>query len=53
MPVERGRDSKGPFFRWGKQGAKYHYSSGSKASRERARKKAARQGRAIKASGGR
>lgn len=52
MPVKRGSDSKGPFFRWGTRGAKYHYTSGNKSSRERARRKAAKQGQAIKASGG-
>ena len=49
MPVERGIDSNGPFYRWGKKGKIYHYSSGSKRSRELAHSKAAKQGRAIKA----
>lgn len=48
MPVQRGKDSKGPFYRWGNSGAKYHYKSGSERSREIARVKASRQGRAIK-----
>jgi len=49
MPVQRGKDSKGPFYRWGNSGHKYHYKSGSKRSRELAHNKAAKQGRAIKA----
>lgn len=51
MPVERGKDSKGPYYRWGKSGKKYHYESGNAGSRESARKKAERQGRAARASG--
>jgi hypothetical protein len=51
MPVRRGKDSKGPYFKWGQSGKKYHYTSGNKASMRRARAKAARQGRAVRASG--
>jgi len=47
MPVERGNDGK-PFYRWGKQGKRYHYISGNVRSRQQAHAKAARQGRAIK-----
>jgi hypothetical protein len=50
MPVRRGKDSKGPYYMWGHSNAKYHYKAGNKKSRERAKKKAAKQGRAIKAS---
>lgn len=50
MPVRRGDDSRGPYYRWGEKGKKYYYKPGDKASRTRARNKAARQGRAIKAS---
>jgi len=50
MPVMRGKDGKGPYFKWGEHGKAYHYKSGNKSSRERARKRAARQGRAIKRS---
>lgn len=50
MPVQRGRDSKGGFYRWGDHGAKYHYKTGSAISRADAHYKAAAQGRAIKAS---
>ena len=51
MPVERGRDSNGPFYAWGQKGARYHYKSGSERSRKIAHDKAALQGRAIKAQG--
>ena len=50
MPVLRGKDSKGSYYRWGENGKKYYYKSGSEQSRERAKSKAALQGRAIKAS---
>jgi hypothetical protein len=50
MPVHRGKDSKGPFYRWGDSGKKYH-RSGSKSSRDAAKKKAEKQGQAARASG--
>jgi len=50
MPVRQGRDSNGPYFQWGENGKKYYYDPKSNRSKEIARKKAARQGRAIKAS---
>lgn len=50
MPVERGEDSKGPYYQWGDQ-KKYHYTPGDKESREKAKKKAEKQGRAARASG--
>jgi len=43
------KDSKGYFCRWGKSGAKYYYDPNDKASRERAKKKADKQGAAIQA----
>ena len=49
MPVERGRDSKGPYYRWGDEGKKYHYTPGDEDSREKAKRRAAKQGRAIEA----
>lgn len=52
MPVQRGKDSDGPYYRWGNAGKKYRYTAGDKASRERAKGKADKQGQAIKASGG-
>jgi len=48
MPVQNGSDSKGKFYRWGKSGKKYYYSDG--VSETRAKNKALKQGRAIKAS---
>lgn len=51
MPVYRGRDSKGSYYQWGKSGKKYYYTSGDEQSRERAKNKAEKQGRAAYASG--
>ena len=51
MPVHRSQDSKGPYYQWGNHGSKYYYKSGNQASRERAKKKAHLQARAIYASG--
>jgi len=51
MPVKTGRDSKGPYAKWGGSGKKYYYKAGDKSSRERAKKKAAQQGKAAYASG--
>jgi len=53
MPLERSKDSKGPFYRWGDKGAKYRYTAGDPAGRGRAKEKALAQGRAIAASRGR
>jgi hypothetical protein len=47
MPVQNGRDSEGPYYRWGEKGHKYHYKPRDVKSRKRAREKAALQGRAI------
>ena len=51
MPVHRGKDAQGPFYQWGDSGRKYRYRSGDAASREQAKEKAARQGRAARAHG--
>lgn len=51
MPVRRRKDSRGPFYQWGDNGKKYRYRSGNKSSREKAKEKAQRQGRAARASG--
>jgi hypothetical protein len=51
VPVQRGKDSEGPYYKWGKSGKKYHYATGEKSSREMARKKAEQQGQAARASG--
>lgn len=50
MPVRRGKDSNGPYYQWGSQ-KKYYYTSNDKESREKAKEKAQRQGRAAYASG--
>lgn len=47
MPVERGTDEKGPFYRWGQHGKKYRYTSGNKRGREMAKRRANKQARAI------
>ena len=44
-PAKRGKDSKGPYYRWG-GGKKFYYTAGSKKSREAARKKAYGQAKA-------
>ena len=51
MPVHRGKDSDGSYYQWGDSGKKYHYEAGDKNSRERAKDKAEKQGRAARASG--
>lgn len=51
MPVHRGHDSKGSYYQWGNSGKKYYYISGSKRSRELAKKKAQKQGIAIYSTG--
>jgi hypothetical protein len=51
MPVQRSKDSKGPYYRWGESGKKYHYEPGNKTARREAREKAEKQGRAARASG--
>jgi hypothetical protein len=47
MPVNRGVDSKGPFYRWGSVNKKYYYEAGNKKSREMAYDKTMKQARAI------
>ena len=51
MPVKRGKDGKGPYYQWGDSGKKYHYEPGIEDSREKAKDKATKQGRAARASG--
>jgi hypothetical protein len=50
MPIKRGKDSRGPYYRYGSR-KKYYYKSGSKRSRDIAYKKAHRQMVAILATG--
>lgn len=52
MPVQRSTKNGKPCYKWGQEGKCYTYTPGNKASRERAKSKAAAQGRAIKAQGG-
>lgn len=47
MPVELGRDKEGCFARWGKSGARYHYTCGNEEARNSAKEKAYQQGLAI------
>lgn len=49
MPINRGKDKRGPFYRFGRSGKKYHYTPGNKRSRATAKSKAKRQAKAIKA----
>lgn len=49
MPVMNGKDAAGPYYRWGSAGKKYYYAPNAPASRKKAKARAARQGRAIKA----
>ena len=51
MPVQRGKDGDGRYYRWGDSGKRYHYKPGDKESRDKARAKAEKQGRAARASG--
>ncbi len=48
MPTKRGKDSRGSFYRWGKSGKKYYYTTGNRSMRETAKALADKQGRAIK-----
>jgi len=52
MPVKRSTKDGKPCYKWGDEGKCYTYTAGNKSSRERAKRKAAEQGQAIKASGG-
>jgi len=45
-PVHRGQDSKGSYYQWGNQ-TKYYYDSTNERSRELAKEKANKQGKAI------
>jgi hypothetical protein len=47
MPVMSGTDKFGSFYRWGVKGKKYYYIPNNKVSRESAKLKALKQGRAI------
>jgi hypothetical protein len=47
MPINRGFDSIGAFYRWGIYGHRYYYIPNNRYSRNLAKEKALRQGRAI------
>jgi len=47
MPVRRTTVDGKPAYQWGTTGKKYSYTSGNKASRERAKEKARAQGLAV------
>lgn len=49
MPTRRGRDARGSYYAYGEGGKRYRYTPGNASSRSRAKNKAARQGRAVKA----
>ena len=51
MSIERATKDGKPGFRFGKSGKVYTYTPGDKESRERARKKAEKQGRAVRSTG--
>lgn len=50
MPVKRTTKGGRPAFKWGTTGKAYTYTPGNKKSRQAARARAERQGRAIEAS---
>lgn len=50
MPIHRGTDIKGTYYKYGPTGTKYYYQTGSEVSRKRAYEKARLQGVAIKIS---
>jgi hypothetical protein len=51
MPVHRTTKGGKPGYQWGSSGKVYTYTPGNKASRERAKAKAGKQGAAAHASG--
>jgi len=50
MPVRKGKDQKGCYYRYGSQ-KKYHFKCGSKSGASRAKRKAEKQGKAIRSTG--
>lgn len=51
MPVRVQKDKKGCYAQWGKSGKKYYYECGNKEAKNRAKRKAGKQGQAAYASG--
>ena len=52
MPIKRGFDSEGCFYRYGDTGKPYHYKCGDEQARKRAYDKAVQQEQAVISSGG-
>ena len=48
MPIRCGQDSNGPYFQYGYHGKCYYYIPNNKKSREIAKNRAIKQGKAIK-----
>jgi hypothetical protein len=51
MPIYRGKDEAGYFYRWGKHGKKYYFDPHNPSSAKEAKNKAGRQARAAYAHG--
>ena len=51
MPVKRTTKHGRPAYQWGDNGKRYSYEPGNKQARERAKRRARKQGRAARASG--
>jgi hypothetical protein len=48
MPIHKGIQNGHPYYQWGESGKKYFYISGNKPTRDHAKERAIRQGKAIK-----
>ncbi len=51
MPIQKASKNGKPGYKWGQSGKIYTYTPGNKASRERAKKKAEKQGQAVRSTG--
>ena len=47
MPLVKGKDKEGHFYRWGRHGKRYYYQVGNKLSEMEASWRALRQGKVI------
>jgi len=47
MPIQKGIENDKPYYRWGDKGKKYFYVAGNKLTRDYAKEKALKQGKAI------
>ena len=47
MPLVKGKDKEGHFYRWGRHGKRYYYEVGNKLSEMEASWRALRQGKVI------